>query len=92
MCREVFGETLNESRDPDHGVSDRYTSRYYLKHTFLEQAFDTLCEAGFQLACVGATGANSGQMPMNEKEKNMNDNEENRWLHYNEFVFIKPMI
>lgn len=27
LCRDVFGETLNESRDPDHGLSERYTSR-----------------------------------------------------------------
>jgi hypothetical protein len=24
LCRDVFGETLNESRDPDHGLPDRY--------------------------------------------------------------------
>ncbi len=47
LCREVFGETLNESRDPDHGQTDRYTSRFFLKHTFLEQAFDMLTEASF---------------------------------------------
>ena len=47
LCREVFGETLNESRDPDHGQNDRYTSRFFLKHTFLEQAFDMLSEASF---------------------------------------------
>jgi hypothetical protein len=47
LCREVFGETLNESRDPDHGQTDRYTSRFFLKHTFLEQAFDMLGEASF---------------------------------------------
>ncbi|CAG0923126.1 unnamed protein product, partial [Notodromas monacha] len=40
LCREVFGETLNESRDPDHsGQTDRYTARFFLKHTFLEQSF-----------------------------------------------------
>lgn len=27
LCRDVFGETLNESRDPDHGITERYTSR-----------------------------------------------------------------
>lgn len=27
LCRDVFGETLNESRDPDHGDTDRYTAR-----------------------------------------------------------------
>ena len=49
LCREVFGETLNESRDPDHGQTDRYTSRFFLKHTFLEQAFDMLSEASFSM-------------------------------------------
>ena len=42
LCREVFKETLNESRDPDRGQGDRYTSRFFLKHNFLEQAFDML--------------------------------------------------
>ena len=54
LCRAVFGETLNESRDPDRGDSDRYTSRFFLKHNFLEQAFDMLLEAGFTLSsCTG---------------------------------------
>lgn len=48
LCRDVFGETLNESRDPDHGQAERYTARFYLKHTFLEQAFDMLTEQGFR--------------------------------------------
>ncbi|CAB0006620.1 unnamed protein product, partial [Nesidiocoris tenuis] len=26
ICRTVFGEALNESRDPDHGCSDRWVS------------------------------------------------------------------
>ena len=25
VCREVFGDTLNESRDPDRGTTDRYS-------------------------------------------------------------------
>lgn len=37
LCRDVFGDTLNESRDPDHGGPDRYTSRFFLKHIFIEQ-------------------------------------------------------
>ena len=86
LCREVFGDTLNESRDPDHGVSDRYTSRFFLKHTFLEQAFDTLIECNYKLACVGATGANSFY---DKDNKALVDNEENKWLHYNEYVFIR---
>lgn len=49
ICREVFGDTLNESRDPDRGQDDRYTSRFFLKHNSLEQAFDMLQEARFQV-------------------------------------------
>lgn len=30
LCREVFRETLNESRDPDRGGVDRYSARFYL--------------------------------------------------------------
>ncbi|XP_056145696.1 BTB/POZ domain-containing protein KCTD12.1 isoform X2 [Lampris incognitus] len=43
LAKEVFGDTLNESRDPDR-PPERYTSRYYLKYNFLEQAFDKLTE------------------------------------------------
>jgi hypothetical protein len=45
---QVFGDSLNESRDPDRGPMDRYTGRFFLKHLFLEQAFDNLQEAGFK--------------------------------------------
>ena len=80
---------MNESRDPDHGVSDRYTCRFYLKHSFLEQAFDTLAEANFKLVCAAATGTNSSSdRDIHNKQMNI-DHEENRWLHYNEFVFIR---
>lgn len=103
LCREVFGETLNESRDPDHGQTDRYTSRFFLKHTFLEQAFDMLGEGAFlmvssasseercsflvfvfQVGCA-ASGCSSSTSEMSKQT----DNEENRWLHYNEFVFYR---
>lgn len=86
---------MNESRDPDHGSGDRYTSRYYLKHSFIEQAFDALSDVGFRLVCAAATGANSTTaMLSNDKDANKqqminNDCEENRWLHYNEYVFIR---
>lgn len=57
LCREVFGDTLNESRDPDRGgTMDRYTSRFFLKHTSLEQAFDALLDGGFYLAGCCGTG------------------------------------
>jgi len=85
LCREVFGETLNESRDPDHGQTDRYTSRFFLKHTFLEQAFDMLSEASFLMVGCAASGCSSSTSEMSKQT----DNEENRWLHYNEFVFYR---
>lgn len=85
ICREVFQDTLNESRDPDRGTTDRYTARFFLKHTFLEQAFDMLQEQGFRF--VGACG--SGTNSAGELKPGM-DTEENKWNHYNEFVFCRP--
>lgn len=86
LCREVFGDTLNESRDPDHGGSfDRYSSRFFLKHCFIEQAIDMLAEKGFHLA--GSCG--SGTAGCGSELKPGVDVEENRWNHYNEFVFIR---
>lgn len=42
ICRAVFGDTLNEGRDPDRGAGpDRYTSRFFLKHNVLEQVSPT---------------------------------------------------
>lgn len=85
LCREVFSDTLNESRDPDHGGPDRYSSRLFLKHSFLEQAFDMLSEKGFRLAgsCGSGTAGSASEL------KPGVDVEENRWNHYNEFVFIR---
>jgi hypothetical protein len=38
--------------------------------------------------CAAATGANAGGS--NDKESKSNvESEENKWLHYNEFVFIR---
>lgn len=85
LCRDVFGETLNESRDPDHGLTERYTSRFFLKHSFLEQAFDNLIDQGFRM--VGSCG--SGTAGGASELKPGVDAEENRWNHYNEFVFIR---
>jgi len=85
LMREVFGESLNESRDPDHGMAERYTSRFFLKHSFLEQAFDNLYENGFKL--VGSCG--SGTAGSAAELKPGVDAEENRWNHYNEFVFVR---
>ncbi|RUS76825.1 hypothetical protein EGW08_015411 [Elysia chlorotica] len=82
LCKEVFKDTLNESRDPDRGDSDRYTSRFFLKHTFLEQAFDMLQDEGFALVASCGSGTNSA----GELKPGL-DTEEARWYHYNEFIF-----
>ncbi|EEB11324.1 BTB/POZ domain-containing protein kctd15, putative [Pediculus humanus corporis] len=86
LCRDVFGETLNESRDPDHGGIDRYTSRFFLKHSFIEQAFDMLHEQGFKLC--GSCGSGTAGGTTAELKPGV-DFEENRWNHYNEFVFVR---
>ena len=85
VCREVFGDTLNESRDPDRGTTDRYSARFYLKHSFIEQAFDALQDAGFHMVGACGSGTNSSG-----EAKPGSDSEENRWNHYNEFAFCRP--
>jgi len=87
ICKEVFKEGLNESRDPDRGQdSDRYTARYFLNHTFLEQAFDQLCDAGFRMvgSCASGTSApTAGDLKPGQNQI------EDQWNHYNEFVFVR---
>ncbi|XP_052004886.1 BTB/POZ domain-containing protein KCTD12-like [Xyrauchen texanus] len=80
LAKEVFGDTLNESRDPDR-PPERYTSRYYLKYNFLEQAFDKLSELGFHMVACSSTGtcAYSSSDP----------NEDKIWTSYTEYVFCR---
>lgn len=87
LCKEVFGDTLNESRDPDRGGESRYTARLFLKHCSLEWAFDMLNERGFQLLASCASGTCSAG---NDASRSGPDGEEQRWNHYNEFVFYRP--
>ncbi|XP_014252227.1 BTB/POZ domain-containing protein KCTD12 [Cimex lectularius] len=86
LCRTVFGESLNESRDPDHGCSDRYTARFFLKHSSIEQAFDQLQENGFRM--TGSCGSGTAGIAAADLKPGV-DQEENRWNHYNEFVFVR---
>lgn len=86
LCRIVFGEALNESRDPDHGVPDRYTARFFLKHSSIEQAFDQLQEHGFRM--TGSCGSGTAGIAAADLKPGV-DQEENRWNHYNEFVFVR---
>ena len=63
LCREVFGDTLNESRDPGGEGAERYTARLYLKHQCLEKACDNLAEKGFKLIASCSSGANGLATP-----------------------------
>ncbi|KAM9326900.1 BTB/POZ domain-containing protein KCTD12-like [Gastrophryne carolinensis] len=79
LAKEVFGDTLNESRDPDR-PPERYTSRYYLKFTFLEQAFDRLADAGFQMVACNSTGTCSFAHDQTDDKI---------WTSYTEYVFYR---
>ncbi|XP_010213007.1 PREDICTED: uncharacterized protein LOC104567851, partial [Tinamus guttatus] len=61
LAKEVFGETLNESRDPDR-PPEKYTSRFYLKFTYLEQAFDRLSQVSGHLQ-VADEAVTNGKHP-----------------------------
>eukprot|EP00794_Sanderia_malayensis_P006907 gene6907-7685_t len=77
LAREVFAESLNETRDPDRDEG-RYTNRFFLKHSHLEKAFDHLFENGFQLvsSCAGGAGFDP-------------ESEETKWNHFNDYVFFR---
>lgn len=79
LAKEVFGETLNESRDPDR-PPERYTSRYYLKFTFLEQAFDRLADAGFHMVACNSTGTCAFAHEQTDDKI---------WTSYTEYVFYR---
>ncbi|XP_078258424.1 BTB/POZ domain-containing protein KCTD12-like [Rhinoraja longicauda] len=79
LAKEVFGENLNESRDPDR-PPERYTSRYYLKFNFLEQAFDLLAEVGFHMLACSSTGTCAYASDQGEDKI---------WTSYTEYVFSR---
>ncbi|XP_056302581.1 BTB/POZ domain-containing protein KCTD16b [Danio aesculapii] len=79
LAKEVFGETLNESRDPDR-AADKYTSRFYLKFKHLERSFDMLSECGFQMvACNSSVTASIINQHTDDKI----------WSSYTEYVFYR---
>ncbi|XP_030218413.1 BTB/POZ domain-containing protein KCTD16b [Gadus morhua] len=81
LAKEVFGETLNESRDPDR-TPDRYTSRFYLKFKHLERSFDMLSECGFQMvACNSSVTASYVSQHTEDK----------LWASYTEYVFYRGL-
>ncbi|XP_020641836.1 BTB/POZ domain-containing protein KCTD8 [Pogona vitticeps] len=80
LAKEIFGDTLNESRDPDR-PPEKYTSRFYLKFTYLEQAFDRLSEAGFHMVACNSTGTAAF---INQYR------EDKIWSSYTEYIFYRP--
>ena len=75
----MFGDTLNESRDPDR-PPEKYTSRFYLKFTYLEQAFDRLSEAGFHMVACNSSGTAAF----------VNQYRDDRiWSSYTEYIFFR---
>ncbi|XP_074848800.1 BTB/POZ domain-containing protein KCTD8 isoform X2 [Carettochelys insculpta] len=82
LAKEVFGETLNESRDPDR-PPEKYTSRFYLKFTYLEQAFDRLSEAGFHMVACNSTGTAAF---INQYR------EDKIWSSYTEYIFYRTEV
>ncbi|XP_035281117.1 BTB/POZ domain-containing protein KCTD8-like [Anguilla anguilla] len=82
LAKEVFGETLNESRDPDR-PPEKYTSRFYLKFTHLEQAFDRLSEAGFHMVACNSTGTAAFVNQYREDKV---------WSSYTEYIFFRPPV
>ncbi|XP_069487836.1 BTB/POZ domain-containing protein KCTD8 isoform X1 [Ambystoma mexicanum] len=80
LAKEVFGETLNESRDPDR-PPEKYTSRFYLKFTYLEQAFDRLSETGFHMVACNSTGTAAF---INQYR------DDKIWSSYTEYIFFRP--
>ncbi|XP_060782957.1 BTB/POZ domain-containing protein KCTD8 [Neoarius graeffei] len=80
LAKEVFGESLNESRDPDR-PPEKYTSRFYLKFTYLEQAFDRLSEAGFHMVACNSTGTSAFVNHYRDDKI---------WSSYTEYIFFRP--
>lgn len=79
LAKEVFADTLNESRDPDR-PPEKYTSRFYLKFTYLEQAFDRLSEAGFHMVACNSSGTAAF---VNQYR------DDKIWSSYTEYIFFR---
>lgn len=80
LCREVFGDTLNESRDPNP-EGNRYTNRFYLKHNYIERAFQRLRDCNFEH--ISSSGGKSGNMTDSTKS------DEDKWDHFTIYVFLR---
>lgn len=93
LCRDVFGELLNDSRDPDLDSSGRkHSFRLFLRCTSLEKAFDRLLANGFRfLECCSSGTARCAGTARSNGTKHGADIDTRRLNHYNEFVFCRCM-
>jgi hypothetical protein len=84
LCREVFGASLNQTRDPNPDRL-RYTNRFFLKYNQIERAFTQLKQAGFELVSSdgGKVGCNAD---FNDKS------EEERWEHFSSYSFLRDKL
>ncbi|UMM14968.1 hypothetical protein L5515_002584 [Caenorhabditis briggsae] len=84
MCRAVFGDSLNECRDgggTDFEM-DRYTSRFFLKHSNLEKAFDQLATAGYRLI-------HSNTFAPSQHTTKHASKDDSQFIHHSQFVFLR---
>ena len=82
LCKSVFKETLNDSRDPNL-ESSGYTCRFFLTHSNLHYAFEQLYDHGFYLISCNAGKTN------HEKTLGIKAGEEDKWSHFENFVFCR---
>lgn len=79
LCKEVFGSSLNETRDPNPDRL-RYTNRFFLKFNQIEKAFTLLRDAGFEMAA-----SDGGKVTTTENERS----EEERWENFVSYYFVR---
>ncbi|KAG8453628.1 hypothetical protein GDO86_000312 [Hymenochirus boettgeri] len=61
-------------------AKEKYTSRFYLKFTYLEQAFDRLSEAGFHMVACNSSGTAAF---VNQYR------DDKIWSNYTEYIFYR---
>lgn len=79
LCKEVFGASLNETRDPNpHRL--RYTNRFFLKFNQIEKAFTLLGNAGFEMV-----SSDGGKVAVAESSRT----EEEKWENFVSYYFLR---
>lgn len=80
LCREVFGSSLNETRDPNpHRL--RYTNRFFLKFNQIEKAFTLLRDAGFEMVSSDGGKVSAGMETARTEEE--------KWENFVSYYFLR---